>query len=283
MAKKNTDGIKPRPKDSHKGNYGHVLVLAGTVGMSGAAYLASQAALFSGSGLVTLGIPKSLNAIMEIKLTEVMTLPLDETPAMSLAENAYSRIEEFSEKADILAVGPGLSTNSQTRHLIRQVAANINKDLVLDADGINAYADDPDALSKRKARLVITPHPGELSRITKESVEKIQQNREASARKASQKLGAVVVLKGSKTVVADGDKIYLNESGNPGMATGGTGDVLTGIIASLIGQGLEPFGASKLGTHVHGLAGDLAMREKGEISLTASDILSKLPAAFKSL
>ncbi|MEE8359996.1 MAG: NAD(P)H-hydrate dehydratase [Candidatus Omnitrophota bacterium] len=283
MVKKTIEKIRPRQKDTHKGDYGHVFILAGSAGMTGAAYLASQATLLSGSGLVTLGIPKSLNTIMEIKLTEVMTLPLDETDEQSIGEKSEKTIIDFAKRTNVLAIGPGISRNKETHRLIRSVVKKIDKPIVLDADGINAYEDSGDKLKKRNAPLVLTPHPGEMSRIIRKSISNIQKDREGIAKKISKEFNAVVVLKGFKTVVAEGDKIYVNESGNPGMATGGVGDVLTGIIASLIGQGLDPFGAAKLASYVHGLAGDMAMREQGEISLIASDILCKLPAAFKSL
>ncbi|MFH1752794.1 MAG: NAD(P)H-hydrate dehydratase, partial [Candidatus Omnitrophota bacterium] len=281
MVKRAMETIRPRHKETHKGDYGHVFILAGSAGMTGAAYLASQAALLSGSGLVTLGIPRSLNTIMEIKLTEVMTLPLDETRDQSLGEASEKKIMDFAQKADVLAIGPGISGNKETQRLIRRVVEKSDKPVVLDADGINAYAEKPAELKKHRAPLVLTPHPGEMSRITKKNVSNIQKDREGTAKKISREFSAVVLLKGYKTVVAEGNKVYVNESGNPGMATGGVGDVLTGIIASLIGQGLEPFGAAKLASYVHGLAGDMAMRERGEISIIASDILAKLPAAFK--
>ncbi|MDB4349880.1 NAD(P)H-hydrate dehydratase [Omnitrophica bacterium] len=283
MVKRAITKIKPRQKDTHKGDYGHVFILAGSLGMTGAAYLASQSALLSGSGLVTLGIPKSLNAIMEMKLTEVMTLPLEETAEQSLSSACEKKVLDFAARADVLAIGPGISGNSDTQKLVRNLVKKSDKPVVLDADGINAYKDFTDELKIRKAPLVITPHPGEMSRVAKMSAEEIQKDRQTLAKRFSSEYNAVVVLKGFQTVVAGEDELYVNENGNPGMATGGAGDILTGMIASLIGQGLNLFGAAKLASYVHGVAGDLAMREQGEISLIAADILHKLPAAFKGL
>lgn len=283
MVKKTISKIKPRQKDSHKGNYGHIFILAGSVGMTGAAYLASQAAILSGSGLVTLGIPSSLNVIMESKLTEVMTLPLQETSEQSLSSSCEKKVIDFAQRCDAVVIGPGISRNSDTQKLVRSLVSKIAKPIILDADGINAYSEAPDDLKKRRDPLVMTPHPGEMSRISGIATEDIQKDREDAAKRFAAEFNATIVLKGFRTVVAGNKVIYINESGNPGMATGGTGDVLSGMIASLIGQGLAPFGAAKLASYVHGVAGDAAMREHGEISLIASDILHKLPFAFKGL
>lgn len=283
MVKKTISKIKPRQKDSHKGNYGHVFILAGSVGMTGAAYLASQAAILSGSGLVTLGIPSSLNAIMETKLTEVMTLPLQETSEQSLSLSCEKRVIDFVQRCDAVVIGPGISRNPDTQKLVRNLVSKIAKPIILDADGINAYSEAPADLKKRGDPLVMTPHPGEMSRISGITTQEIQKDREETAKRFAAEFNAIIVLKGFRTVVAGDKMVYINESGNPGMATGGAGDVLGGMIASLIGQGLTPFGAAKLASYVHGVAGDMAMREHGEISLIASDILHKLPLAFKGL
>lgn len=283
MVKAAIKKIKARKVDTHKGDYGHVFILAGSAGMTGAAYLSCQGALLSGSGLVTLGIPKSLNLIMEVKLTEVMTLPLDETDEQSLGSACEDKVLSFASKADVIAIGPGLSRNSDTQNLVRNLIQRLDKPIVLDADGINAFANFADKLKERVSPLVITPHPGEMSRLVKKSVEEIQKDRKRAAKNLSQEINAVVVLKGFRTVVAEKDRLYINESGNPGMATGGVGDILTGMIASFIGQGIEPFGAAKLAVYLHGRAGDLAKQDKGEISLIATDLLDKIPTVFKSL
>lgn len=284
MGKQNIKRLKSRPKDTHKGDYGHVFILAGSVGLTGAAYLCSQSALLSGSGLVTLGIPESLNGIMEAKLTEVMTLPLAETVEQSLAKSSEKKILNFKSKADVLAIGPGISRNSETQGLIRSLVSKLDRPFVLDADGINAFENYANRLNKKSSPMVITPHPGEMARLTGASVDAVQRDRKGIARRISKRYNCVCVLKGARTVVSSprGDT-YINETGNPGMATAGVGDILTGILASFIGQGLDPFGAAKLAVYIHGRAGDLAMREKGAISLVARDLLHKLPIVLKDL
>ncbi|NQT46303.1 MAG: NAD(P)H-hydrate dehydratase [Candidatus Omnitrophica bacterium] len=275
---------KRRSPETHKGDYGHVFVLAGSTGMTGAAYLASQAALLSGCGLVTLGIPKSLNAIMEVKLTEVMTKPLKETGEGSLALEAFDEIKCFIDSSvNSIAIGPGLSTNKETALLVEKLITTISKPITLDADGINAFVSRADVLKSAKGEVVVTPHPGEMARISGIDTAEIQRDRKSAALDFARKYEVIVVLKGHKTIVADpGGEIFINETGNPGMASGGCGDVLTGMVASLIGQGLKPYNAAKLAVYMHGLAGDIAMRHKGQISLIASDILEALPEAFRS-
>ncbi len=271
-----------RRPDTHKGDYGHVFVIAGSAGMTGAAALTSMGALLSGSGLVTLGIPKSLNPILAAKLTEVMTKPLPETDDQTLSEGAFSKIIKFAEKVNCVAIGPGLSRNSGTEKLVNELVVSLDKPMVLDADGINALEGNASILSSVKAPIVITPHPGEMARLVSLSREAIVKAKEKVAKNFASKYNVVCVLKGHRTVVAGpGGKAYVNLTGNPGMASGGVGDVLTGMIASFIGQGIKPFDAAKLGVFLHGLAGDLAAKEKGEISLIASDVLSKLPQAIK--
>ncbi len=273
-----------RPLDSHKGDYGHILILAGSRGMTGAAYLTSQAALLSGSGLVTLGIPETLNTIMEIKLTEVMTLPLPATVDGSLSSRAEREILGFASGGgiDVLAVGPGLSRNLQTQTLVRRLLALVDKPIVLDADGLNAIVDEVDILKKTK-NLIITPHPGEFSRLTGKEISQVQNNREALAQEFATQYNIIVVLKGYRTVVASPEKVFVNDTGNPGMATGGTGDVLTGMIGAFIGQGLGLYEASCTAVYLHGLAADHTLKTKSILSLTASDILENLPFVLREL
>lgn len=281
---KNKFKIPFRKLDSHKGEFGHVLVLAGSCGLTGAAYLTSQASLLSGSGLVTLGIPESLNPIMEVKLTEIMTIPLAETEQLTLSSKALTQIKKILDKIDALAVGPGLSQNYQTQKLVRGLLVSITKPLVLDADGINALTGKLEILNTLKVKLVITPHPGEMARLLNLKVEEIQKNRTGIAGDFAKRFNIVVVLKGYRTVVAGPDgKVYINKTGNPGMASAGCGDVLTGIIAAFLGQGLDCFKSARLGVYLHGLAGDYAAKEKGQISLIATDILDKLPLALKAI
>ncbi len=285
MPKIKFKGIIPlRKPNSHKGDFGHVFILAGSCGLTGAAYLASEAALLAGSGLVTLGIPKSLNPIMEVKLTEVMTKPLAETEEFSLSLKALGQINKVLPGIDALAIGPGLSRNYQTQELVHKLLLSVSKPLVLDADGINALIGKLRILSNLKGELVITPHPGEMSRLLNLNIAEIQKDRSKIAGDFAKKHKVVVVLKGHRTVVADASgRTYVNETGNPGMATGGCGDILTGIIASFLGQRMSAFEAAKLGVYIHGLAGDIAAKEKGQVSLIATDILDKLPQALKKV
>jgi len=281
--------LTPRKKDTHKGSYGRVLVLAGSPGMTGAAYLSSKAALRSGSGIVTLGIPESLNPIMETKLTCVMTYPLPETEASTLSNRGRKEILKLCESHDVVALGPGLSQQPETRELILWLLKNIDCTMVIDADGLNALANNVNVLHKIKQNVVLTPHPGEMSRLTglrsakdvqKERLDTATQFVKSIQKKLGDKKKLVLVLKGDKTIVADYKKVYVNRTGNPGMATAGVGDVLTGIIVSLAGQGFDVFSASQLGVYIHGLAGDIAAKKKGELSMTASDIIDCLPDAF---
>ncbi|MGR3296333.1 MAG: NAD(P)H-hydrate dehydratase [Candidatus Bathyanammoxibius sp.] len=283
-----TRTLPPLPKrkaDTHKGTYGRVLILAGSVGMTGAACLAARAALRGGAGLVTLGIPKSLNTIVASKLTCVMTRPLPETREQSLSLKAGQEIAEMSQNAQVVALGPGLSQNPDTKRLVLWLLENLDGHLLLDADGINAVAGEPGALNRVKARVILTPHPGEMDRL-------MGFDRTGSSRTSSRRLKAVtefakeyphatLVLKGHKSLVVHKDKLYENTTGNPGMASAGTGDVLTGMIAGLWAQGwASAFEASALGVYLHGLAGDLARDVTGEYSLMATDVLDALPGAF---
>jgi len=281
--------LNPRKSNTHKGSYGRVLVLAGSPGLTGAAYLCSKAALRSGSGIVTLGVPESLNPVMESKLTCVMTHPLPETKASTLSNKGKKEIMKLCESHDVVALGPGLSQQPETRELILWLIQNIDRNMVIDADGLNALSDRVKVLHKIKRHAVLTPHPGEMSRLAGlGSAKDVQKDRLNTAsqfvqsiqKKLNNERKLTLVLKGDKTIVADSRKVYVNRTGNPGMATAGTGDVLTGIIASLIGQGYDVFDASQLGVYIHGLAGDIAAKKKGEHSMIASDIIEYLPDAF---
>ena len=281
--------LNARKSNTHKGSYGRVLVLAGSPGLTGAAYLCSKAALRSGSGIVTLGVPESLNPVMEAKLTCVMTRPLPETKESTLSNKGKKEIMKLCESHDVVALGPGLSQQPETRELILWLIQNIYRNMVIDADGLNALSDKVNVLHKIKRHAVLTPHPGEMSRLAGlGSAKNVQKDRLNTAsqfvqsiqKKLNNERRLILVLKGDKTIVADSDKVYVNRTGNPGMATAGTGDVLTGIIASLIGQGYDVFDASQLGVYIHGLAGDIAANKKGEPSMIASDIIEYLPDAF---
>jgi NAD(P)H-hydrate epimerase len=278
---KHLKGLPERKDDSHKGDYGKVFILAGSVGMTGAAYLTAEAAMRSGSGLVINGIPESLNDIMEVKLTEVMTLPLPEIKARALGAGGKAQILEFAAKCQAVAIGPGLGRNEETMKLVRDLVKELECPVVLDADGIVAFEGKYKLLKKRRSELVITPHPGEMARLTGKSVDEIQDNRVECAKELSAEINAVVCLKGHKTVVANPEGFcYVNTTGNSGMATGGTGDILTGMIASFLGQGVTAYSAAISGVYVHGIAGDIAASKKGPFCMIAGDMLEYLPLAF---
>lgn len=271
--------IPKRKKDTHKGDYGRVLIVAGSSGMMGAAIMASQAALRAGAGLVTLVVPESLvNVASALQLCAVVK-GVNETEERSLASSASAQILEM--RADSLVIGPGLGTHPETAHCVAQLVENVQVPFVLDADGLNAFADAPGRLTLGESPRVLTPHPGELGRILELPKEDIQENRKGFAQEAARRFWAVCILKGHRSIITDGDQTFLNRTGNPGMATGGSGDVLSGIIGTFLSQKFSTIDAARLGTHIHGLAGDIAAQSKGEISLLATDVIDTLPDAFK--
>jgi NAD(P)H-hydrate epimerase len=273
--------LPPRAASAHKGDFGRVLVVAGARGMAGAAALAGDAALRSGAGLVTLAVPRSLYPIVAVKVTCCTTHPLPETAAGTLSERAAGTLLDLAQGFDVVALGPGLGRHPGTWRLARRLAAELGKPTVIDADALNALAEAPECLRAAPAPRVLTPHPGEMARLAHSTADEVQTARRKVAAGFARRYRAVVLLKGHGTVVTDGARVRINATGNPGMATGGAGDVLTGVIAALIAQGLSPFDAALLGAHVHGLAGDLAVKEFGQVSLIATDILNALPTAFK--
>ncbi len=273
-------GLPERPVDSHKGLYGRVLVVAGSEGMSGAGALASRAALRSGAGLVTWAVPKRLSQLAALSCVELLTLPIPETAGGAPSVDAREHLIEAAREADAVVLGPGLPVAGETGELLRLLVPEIHPPLVLDAGGLTAVGADWKLLKRRKAATVITPHPGEMGRLIGKTAADVQANREGIATKYAGVSGAVVVLKGAQTLVAQGDQLHVNQTGNPGMATAGSGDVLAGLIAGLIAQGLEAFAAARLGVHLHGLAGDLAAARLGQHGLLASDILAALPEAY---
>lgn len=273
-----------RPNASHKGDYGRVLLIAGSSGLTGAACLAAEASARSGAGLITLAVPEGLHGIVETKLTEVMTVPLPQTDRQTISLDALTLINGILERADVLALGPGLSTHPETVELVRRLLPSLRIPCVLDADGLNALAGHTDIFKKMQAPVIITPHPGEMSRLTGMPVSKIQEDRLATAEKFASAWGAVVVLKGVPTLVCSPDgETYVNPTGNPGMASGGSGDVLTGIIAGFLAQGMNPVTACAAGVYLHGMAGDLAAVHKGMMGMLAGDILAALPDAISDL
>ncbi len=278
--------IEPRRIDAHKGDFGRVLVVAGSPRMTGAAVLAGDAALRAGAGLVTLAVPRSIHAIVASRILCETTLSLPAAAGSgALAAQASRIVLDALDRASALAIGPGLGLERGTVACVRAILDAATVPSVVDADGLNAIAPDLARVARRNGRapLVLTPHPGEMGRLLGIPIRDVERDREGAARRAARAAHAIVVLKGHRSVVTDGTRLAINGTGNPGMATGGTGDVLTGVVAALLGQGFDPFDAARLGAHVHGLAGDIAAKATGEISLVAADLLASLPAAFRAL
>ena len=278
----------PRPRDAHKGSCGHVLLLAGSVGKMGAAAMAALAALRAGAGLVTIATAKSALPIIASLGMEYMTEPLPETDAGSVSMRAldYSRFDKLLDGKDVLAVGPGIGSSPETWELVRAVVDKYSLPMVIDADGLNAFAGKMDSFRASGRVRVLTPHPGEMARLTGQTVSDIQTSRLDTARGFAAKSGATLVLKGYKSLTASPDgEVWVNSTGNPGMATGGTGDVLTGLIAGLLAQHKSRSAGevTAAAVYLHGLAGDIAAAELGETSLIAGDLLDAIPAAFRSL
>lgn len=285
-----TEWVPPRLASSHKGSYGRVLVVAGSTGMTGAAALTSEAALRAGAGLVTLATPKSLNPILEVKLSEVMTLPLPETEEGSIAKSAVSPILEHAVKnKSVLAIGPGLSQHPETIGLVHQLIEENRKQelglrIVVDADGLNALAQATELISLLGAEAVLTPHLGEMSRLMNLPVPTLEADRIRTTEEFANKYGVTLILKGVPTVISNPNSdIWINSTGNAGMATAGMGDVLTGIIAGLMAQNMSSETAAVLGVYLHGLAGDIAAERLGMPGLIASDVLESVPQAISSL
>jgi NAD(P)H-hydrate epimerase len=273
-----------RAPDAHKGSCGTALVVAGSAGMSGAAALTALSCLRSGAGLVYLGAPESLHDIMETKLTEVITKPLAETRSRSLASAAIDRIVSLLPQAEALAIGPGLSQHPDTAELVRLLLTQIYRPAVIDADGLNALTGKTELLHEVKAPLVLTPHYGEMARLAGRSLDDIRNDPLQAAAEFSQKYNQAVVLKGAPTIIAEpAGLLWINTTGNSGMATAGAGDVLTGLIAGFLAQGLKAAEAARLGVFLHGLAGDLAASDKTQYCLVAGDLIDHLPQAFKKL
>ena len=269
-----------REFNTHKGDYGHVLVIGGCLGLTGAVCLASESALRIGAGLVTVGVPQSLNTIFEIKLTEVMSLPLADDEG-SLNLSAFKKIKEKLNKVDVVVIGPGIGLNKSTKDLVIKVIRDIDKPILVDADGLTALASNLSVLNKRKTKsLILTPHLGEFSRLVKLDSFEVKRARKKLVKEFALRYNLTLILKGNRTLVSDGKKIFENNTGNPGMATAGSGDVLSGIVAGLVSQGLSSFDAAKFGVYLHGLAGDCAAKEKTQNCLIASDIIEYLPKAL---
>jgi ADP-dependent NAD(P)H-hydrate dehydratase / NAD(P)H-hydrate epimerase len=277
--------IGPRPREANKGSFGHVLVIGGSLGKAGAAAMAGMSVLRSGAGLSTVATPKSVLSTVAGFHPEIMTEPCEETDAgtISLRALEYGHLDKVVEGKTVLAIGPGISRHPETAEFVRTAVGKYSIPLVLDADGLNAFDGAAKNLNGRGRTLVITPHPGEMARLTGMSIPEVQRDRVGVARRFAQEHELVVVLKGHRTLIAQPDgEVWVNTTGNPGMATGGTGDVLTGMVAGMIAQSPERvLEAVTAAIHLHGLAGDVACETIGEQSLVATDLIGALPEAFR--
>lgn len=276
--------LPPREVDSHKGSYGRVLVIGGSRNMAGAPALAGKAALRSGAGLVTLAVPRSIQSTVASFESAYMTIGLGAAEDDALLARLDGDILTLADKMSAIALGPGLGMAAGTVELVVDLYENLQQPLVVDADGLNALAEQSDSLGSAAGPRILTPHPGEFQRLLGETCAKqpaVRAEQAARLCHEDSRQQTIVVLKGHQTVVTDGIQYAVNATGNPGMATGGTGDCLTGIITALVAQGLSCWDAARLGTYVHGLAGDLAAVELGQVSLIASDLVNYLPDAFQ--
>lgn len=268
--------LPTRENHSHKGDYGKILLLCGSEGYTGAAALAAMGALRSGAGLVYLGVPRAIYMIEAIKLTEAIVFPLPDKCGM-LSIDALGEINGKLERKNAVLIGPGLGISEGTRAVVEHVLQSYNGPVVVDADGINLISQHKDILRDRKAPTIITPHEGEFMRFCNCTIE----GRKSAACKLAKELGIIVVLKGYETVITDGETCYINRTGNPGMAVGGSGDVLAGIITAFLGQGLDPLQGTACAVWLHGAAGDLCAKEIGQYGMLPTDVLEVLPLLMK--
>jgi NAD(P)H-hydrate epimerase len=271
--------LKRKP-DTHKGSYGYVLVVGGSPGLTGAVCLCAQAALRIGAGLVKAAVPESLHEIFEIKLTEEMSVPLPDKKGCLLAKG-FDLIYKL-DKVNVMVIGPGVGLAPDTKKLILQIIKKINKPMVIDADGLNSLALNLEVLNRRdNQNIVLTPHLGEFSRLAKKEISEIKNKRKKLAKEFALRYNLNLILKGHRSLITNGKMIFENDTGNPAMATAGAGDVLSGVVAGLMAQGIEAYKAAKLGAYLHGLAGDLAAGEKTQSCVIASDLIDYLPEAIK--
>ncbi len=279
--------LEPRPADTNKGNFGHVLVIGGSLGKAGAAAMAGMSALRMGAGLSTVASPKSVLPTVAGFHPEIMTEPLEETEAgtISMRSSEYGRVDSLVKNMAVLAIGPGISRNEETSEFVRSIVNKYDKPIVLDADGLNAFAGRVSELQAKGRTLVMTPHPGEMARLVDSTVPNVQRDRINVARTFSREHGVIVVLKGHRTLIAEpGGEVWVNSTGNPGMSTGGTGDILTGMVAGMIAQNpRRALEAVIAAVYLHGLAGDVARDRQGEHSLVATDLLPALPEAIRGV
>ncbi|QGT98739.1 NAD(P)H-hydrate epimerase [Candidatus Syntrophocurvum alkaliphilum] len=274
--------VLPRDPESHKGTYGHVLVVGGSIGLTGAVVLTANAALKTGVGLVTAALPESLLPNVDNQLIEVMTIPLVETGHSTIALESIPAIENMLGTSSVCAIGPGMSRYKEANAVLSAVLERSGIPLVIDADGLNALENDIEVLKNRQVPIILTPHPGEMARLTGKTIKEIQANRIEIARNCAIEWGVIIVLKGNRTVIATPDgEVYINITGNPGMATAGSGDVLCGIIAGFIAQGLNSKNAAITGVYLHGLIGDRVSESKGQRGLIAGDLIYGIPDILK--
>lgn len=272
-----------RPSAGHKGTFGHVLIVAGSRGMSGAAVLSARGALRGGAGLVTVAVPESIQHSVAIGEASYLTRGMPEDAEGSLSAQARGELERGLEKYDAVAIGPGWGGSRAVSELARWLYASCPVGLVVDADALNGLGGRGLPERENSAARIFTPHPGEFARLTGKSTAEVQGARERLAGEYAKEQGVVVLLKGEGTVITDGERVAINTTGNSGMGTGGCGDVLTGLIGALLGQRMEGFEAARLGAHLHGLAGDLAAEELSEPGLIASDLPNFLGKAWKRM
>ncbi len=276
--------LPARPPDGHKGVFGHVLILAGSRGFIGAAKLAAFGAGRSGVGLVTIGTPRPLGDVLGASLTEAMTLMLPATEDETLAHAAIDTALGFVADKEAAVLGPGISRHPETREFVLEFIRRCPVPFVVDADGLNCLSTQLDALTEKQAPCIVTPHPGEMARLQGTSTADVQADRENSARKFARDFDCTVVLKGRDTIVcSEEDLCCMNPTGNSGLAKGGTGDVLAGIVGGLLAQGMQCIDAAALGVYLHGLAGDLAAKANTERGMTAGDVVECLPQAWRLL
>jgi len=273
--------LRPRAVDAHKGDFGKVCIIAGSIGMSGAAALAGRSALRTGAGLVRVATPRSVLPVVASIEPSFTTIALAEDSAGRISAKAINTILNTVNENDAVAFGPGIGVSSELQSVLQSLLEQKQVRLIIDADGLNNLAKIKDWPVKLKAKLILTPHPGEMKRLWSGVFrEELPGDRQEQAVQLAQRTKSIVALKGAGTVVTDGEKVYVNKTGNPGMATAGAGDVLTGAIAALMGQGLNNFDATVLGVYIHGLAGDIAAEKIGQVSLMATDIIDALGEAF---
>lgn len=273
-----------RPDGSNKGTLGSLLCICGSYGMAGAAIMAGKAALRCGIGLLKIAVPKSIYPVCATNILESVYYPLEETSNGVISSKNTDFLLEMCEKSSAVVIGCGLSVCDDTKNLVQSVITNCKKPLVIDADALNCICNKPEILKNLKAPAIITPHPGEMARLLHSTPKTVNSNRENTAIDFAKKFGVVTVLKGAGTIIASPDgEVYINHTGNSGMATGGSGDVLSGIIGSLLAQGASPINAAAAGVFLHGTIGDLAAEKLGKISMLPTDMIDMIPTAYLKL